>query len=353
MLQLGTTGIFVGLVFCKFIAVFKPTKCLLTLCLVEHAGLGTHQWNLRASELIKDTFLKPLYILVTVNPLVALFAKLSFYIYFFQIFSPKPILRWSIYIGAFVTVAFYVAITIVLFVLSTPPPGVSFAEQFVSYLTVGTSPALNATLALGYFNVLSDLYILILPISGVIRLNLQTYRKVGVILIFLTGLLALIASSVSLYFRYLVNNTGDSTWNLMPAAYLTILEYTIGVDCSCMPVCAVAVRKYLPLITTATSQLTSRIRILGARLSPRRSSRSRRTFSSDGSKSSADIQDIKFHADGGQVRLLEDLPEIPHKIHYMRTARAFFRGSQNPGATTMDNDSTYFALEKPRGGENV
>ena len=115
--------------------------------------------------------------------------KLSFHIYFLQIFSPKPVLRWSIIIGAVVTTTFYIAVTITLFVLSTPGPGVTLAEQFTSYLGKKTSPVLSTTFALGYFNVFSDLYILILPISGVMGLNLQPRRKLGVILIFMTGLL--------------------------------------------------------------------------------------------------------------------------------------------------------------------
>ena len=115
--------------------------------------------------------------------------KLSFLIYFLHIFGPKPVLRWNIFIGAFITIAFYVAATIALFILSTPRPGVTFAEQFTSFLSRKTSPVLNTTFAVGYFNILSDLYILILPISGVMGLNLKPKRKFGVVLIFLTGLL--------------------------------------------------------------------------------------------------------------------------------------------------------------------
>ena len=126
---------------------------------------------------------------VDIVPLVNLFAKLSFFIYFLAIFNPKPILRWCIYVGAIVTMAFYVATTIILFVLSTPPPGVSLAQQFASFLGPGNSGMLDTVLAVGYFNIFTDFYILLLPISGVIRLQLPRRRKIGVILIFMTGLL--------------------------------------------------------------------------------------------------------------------------------------------------------------------
>ncbi len=115
--------------------------------------------------------------------------KLSFHIFFYQIFSPKPALRWNILIGGLITTVFYVTTTVILFVLSTPGPGVTLAEQFQSFLGQKTSPVLSTTFAIGYFNILSDLYLLILPISGVMGLNLKRRRKIGVILIFMTGLL--------------------------------------------------------------------------------------------------------------------------------------------------------------------
>jgi hypothetical protein len=129
---------------------------------------------------------KPSYTLLTVQPLVTLCVKLSFFIYFLHIFTPKAILRWSIFIGAFITTAAYIACTIIRFVLSTPPLGVTLAEQF---MPVKTFSILNTTFALGYFNIFSDLFILVLPISGVMGLNLAPRQKFGVVLIFMTGLL--------------------------------------------------------------------------------------------------------------------------------------------------------------------
>lgn len=175
---------------------------------------------------------------VNIVPLVNLFVKLSFFILFLEIFSIKPFLRGLIYAGACVTTVFYITTTIVLFALSTPPPGVSLAQKFASFLEPGRSGFLDTVLAVGYFNLFTDFYILLLPISGVIRLQLPKRRKIGVILVFMTGLLyesqppgdgrskllnfdrACASSCVCLYYRYQVNNADDVTWNIMPAAYL-------------------------------------------------------------------------------------------------------------------------------------
>lgn len=126
---------------------------------------------------------------MNIVPLVNLFVKLSFFILFLEIFNIKPLLRWLIYAGACVTTVFYVTTTIVLFALSTPPPGVSLAQKFASFLEPGRSGFLDTVLAVGYFNLFTDFYILLLPISGVLRLQLPKRRKIGVILVFMTGLL--------------------------------------------------------------------------------------------------------------------------------------------------------------------
>lgn len=59
--------------------------------------------------------------------------------------------------------------------------------------SVGRSPCgqtqLNISVAQGLFNSISDLYVLTIPISLVVKLHLPLKRKVGVSAIFLTGLL--------------------------------------------------------------------------------------------------------------------------------------------------------------------
>lgn len=67
--------------------------------------------------------------------------------------------------------------------------GSLWLNDLMLFLHEKNAPILNTTIALGYFNVFSDLYILILPISGVMGLNLRPKRKIGVVLIFMTGLL--------------------------------------------------------------------------------------------------------------------------------------------------------------------
>lgn len=98
-------------------------------------------------------------------------------------------MKWNIYIAAAITTIFYLAVTVILLVLMTPKPGMSFFEALIKAFMTKASPALNTTFAMSYFNIFSDIYIIILPISAVMRLNLGKRRKFGVIIVFLTALL--------------------------------------------------------------------------------------------------------------------------------------------------------------------
>jgi len=52
-----------------------------------------------------------------------LFAKLTFFLLYLQLFRPVKIMRFSIYVGMIFTVAFYAAVGTAQFVYTTPCPG--------------------------------------------------------------------------------------------------------------------------------------------------------------------------------------------------------------------------------------
>ena len=114
-----------------------------------------------------------------------IFTKLTFFLMYLQIFWPFKWLRICIYLGATVTAVFYLAVEGFWLYNMTPRKGQSFesvvlssAEYKVLVLSVPV-----AAVGLGI-----DLYLLVLPITGVMHLQLPTRRKIGVILIFMTGI---------------------------------------------------------------------------------------------------------------------------------------------------------------------
>ena len=110
-----------------------------------------------------------------------LFLKVTFFIMYLHIFRPMRWLRICGYTGATFTAVFYGAMAIISIVFFTP-----------GRLRHDVSEAKN-TIAISVpqsvVGLVIDLAILVLPIVAVLQLQLPTRRKMGVILVFLTGLL--------------------------------------------------------------------------------------------------------------------------------------------------------------------
>jgi hypothetical protein len=72
--------------------------------------------------------------------------------------------------------------------MTTPVPD---PEEWAKKLEASTcsQPVYNLNAAVGLFGVLSDLYVLIIPVTMVTKLRLPRNRKIGLLGIFMTGLL--------------------------------------------------------------------------------------------------------------------------------------------------------------------
>ena len=159
-----------------------------------------------------------------------LFIKLTFFLLYIQIFQPMRWLRISSYVNATALCAFYGASTVAQVIFATPRPSETWASHLVSSENAKGKILSVPLSAVGLF---FDIVILILPIAGVMRLQLPTRRKIGVLLIFLTGLLydvylssvvhytwltlylrACICSLLSIYYRAILNRSADATWEV-------------------------------------------------------------------------------------------------------------------------------------------
>lgn len=112
------------------------------------------------------------------------FAKITFFLMYYQIFRPKITLRYLIYIGGIATAIFYTGSTIAQFIFMTPRPGETFLTHFLSpfQLKINYFSVPHSAVGAGI-----DLYILVLPIVAVVQLQLATKQKIGIVIICMTG----------------------------------------------------------------------------------------------------------------------------------------------------------------------
>lgn len=228
------------------------------------AGTGIHLWNRKAESMGYNFMLTSYLVAVLAAPALGL-AKITFFFMYYQLFRPKITLRYLIYIGGLATVVFYTGSTIVQFIFMTPQRG----ETFVShYQTPLQRKIFHFSVPHSAVGAGIDLYILVLPIAAVLQLKLATKRKVGIVLIFMAGSLAVMASFLSMYYRILLNKTSDLTWNLLPVILLCLAEACIVIICSCMPSVSSTLRHHAFHFATLQALFSFRVKYFSKSRSP-------------------------------------------------------------------------------------
>ena len=114
------------------------------------------------------------------------FAKLSLFLLYLRIFSPSRNMRFLIYFGIVFNFIYYVATAVSMMALCLPRKGEIWA---VALYSSRCHHAITMTYVQGIFNIVSDLFLLGLPIPVVLRLQMPQRKKWGVIAIFATGFL--------------------------------------------------------------------------------------------------------------------------------------------------------------------
>ncbi|KAL8967267.1 MAG: hypothetical protein Q9197_005523 [Variospora fuerteventurae] len=182
---------------------------------------------------------------------IAFCAKLSLFLLYYRLFARHWWIRYLVYFGIGSVAAMYTAGTIVYGYLCLPRPGQSWIEAGLSARC--HDQFIMISYVRGPFNLLSDLYLLLLPLPAVWQLHLPLRKKLGIAGIFLTGSLyafnydrlhdkmltylhsACIASIFGLYFRVLLYRSPDLTWNLAPVLATLVVELNIGTICASLP----------------------------------------------------------------------------------------------------------------------
>ena len=110
-----------------------------------------------------------------------LFAKMTFFVMYLDIFQPMRWMRICSIIGTITTLGFYSGMIMSNIVLSVPDQGQPWIES--------SNRALILVVPLATGGLVIDLFILILPIIAISKLQLSPRRRLGVHLIFVSGAL--------------------------------------------------------------------------------------------------------------------------------------------------------------------
>ncbi|KAM7190410.1 hypothetical protein V8F33_009526 [Rhypophila sp. PSN 637] len=292
---------------------------------------GRHGWDIPLGEVLTNHYwLEATMASVFVYCWANMFAKLTLLVLYLRIFRPASIARWSIWVSIVTIVLFYLA-TFSGYMGLCVRAGVPL-YQSITELTCANN-TLKISKAQGWFGLISDVVILVVPLPLVWQLSLTRKRRIGVLSVFLTGLAACGVSAASLAKRYsLVEQGADRTWENAILFLYCMLELAIGVICSCMPVIAIVLKGFL----ASMNETWNSVRRYGTQLLT--NNRSPPGSGGPASKIPSRSESLEEH----------ELPEIPSaNVSGIRTFIRKLGGGSNNGSTVekTNNNNTVATID--------
>ncbi|KAL8814919.1 MAG: hypothetical protein Q9223_005898 [Gallowayella weberi] len=156
----------------------------LLMGLLNKGLFGRHIWEIRLEDLTNNPFLLVLLLESLYGPFVWLI-KTSLFLLYRQIFSTKRCLQNLVWAGIIVTGLFYWSSTIAKIALCAPRRHETYIMAFA---TARCGRTKTLAVGSGVFNILSDLYLIVIPIPPTLALHLNPRKKWRLIAVFLTGI---------------------------------------------------------------------------------------------------------------------------------------------------------------------
>ena len=199
------------------------------ISLEPQGSFSHHLWDLTPIDLSNTAFLIFLLLETLYGPVIYII-KVSLLLLYLNAFRPNILLRYCVWIGITVIGLFYFSVVIAEIAMCAPRNGNNYVHAIIQPRCGNVK---DIGLVASVFNVVSDTYLLIIPIPAVWALQVTRKRKIGLTVVFGTGLMyvfdlakillaanglarALFSSIVSLVNRAILSTSSDTTWNVIP-----------------------------------------------------------------------------------------------------------------------------------------
>ncbi|RYP77945.1 hypothetical protein DL771_000804 [Monosporascus sp. 5C6A] len=236
----------VGLVLClAFIA--------MTIACVSGGAFGRDAWNVLLGAFTKSQ-------LVILLPLAICFVKTSVLILYFQIFSILKWMRIASIAGIVAITAFHVSLSIAFGAMCAPSTGASQVDFLAAFVSDTCTRTRSIVVLQGVGNVVTDFFLLILPLPAVWALQMPLRRKLAVSAMFLIGI-----SIIGLCYRVQYYTAGENNIRLVVPLWATAMaEETAGVMICCMPSTAAVFKSVKgPVLSWLSSMSERALRLTG------------------------------------------------------------------------------------------
>ncbi|KAJ0160230.1 hypothetical protein CTA2_8342 [Colletotrichum tanaceti] len=195
---------------------------------VMNGAVGVHGWEVPI-EKFKDFTFYNAYVYPIVYAIPPGACKMVILMFFLEINSGTDWFRWSVYFTMFVVVGSSLSI---LFSSIFPCNPIQSAYDLV---TPGTCIDRVATFkATAVFGVITDVMIICLPIPMVVKLQVSTRKKIGLLSLFAIGSVTVFTSIVRLYLLITILVDPDQSWGGVFINLWVGIEANLLVMCACL-----------------------------------------------------------------------------------------------------------------------
>ncbi|KAK4209469.1 hypothetical protein QBC37DRAFT_294558 [Rhypophila decipiens] len=118
-------------------------------------------------------------------------------------------------------------------VICAPPSADDILPVYLGFMAKCTDASSLTGVILAPIGLAADVVIFILPLPAILKLQLSLQKKIGLLVVFLFGLLAIAVTAVSTKFKF--DSRSGKTTDVQLAMELSILETTIVIAAGCVP----------------------------------------------------------------------------------------------------------------------
>ncbi|POS74872.1 hypothetical protein DHEL01_v206733 [Diaporthe helianthi] len=191
-----------------------------------------HQWDIPACWLFGN-YAKLIFAQQMMLTPGLILSKVAIFLLFLQIFEVDSRMRLAIRIGIVLTGINYLPNIPIEAYFQAPGVGESWEGVMASGKPIKASYWGLVQSSLG---IILDVYMFILPLPTVSRLQISRTKRIQLLLVFSTAFMGVVANIVSLVYRVAqFRNMQDATWNLYALLLCTVVELNIAIIVCSVP----------------------------------------------------------------------------------------------------------------------
>ncbi|EFR04129.1 integral membrane protein [Nannizzia gypsea CBS 118893] len=192
-------------------------------------AFGKHKDDIPPELLAKS--LKLYYFAQIFYKITSALTKISVLLLYLQVFI-SPWFKTTCWVGIAIIVAFTTG-TVVSSIFQCNPVPYAFDKK-----TPGGGKCINVGafwFANAAFIIATDVFIILLPIPVILRLQLPDRSKVALCGVFAVGLFVCVTSVLRITTIDIATSRSDTPWTNINSSVWTVIEYNLAIICSCMP----------------------------------------------------------------------------------------------------------------------